>query len=167
MGPKICLSKHFSSRVARGCMSSVTEMGWEELDPLKRGTGSTPKTLTPLLLVYYLHQNPPGLLTPPNPFSSSRVSSPLSVLQFHQLFGSRTSPGRTGPGTPRGCGSARPRAGILLQPPERCRQRCRSGDSWECEWGSEFAEARPPGQGGNQKQRGHGKALPLTGEFSG
>lgn len=126
-------------------------MGWEEFDPLKQGTRSTPKTPTPFLFPTPKPQNPPSLLTPPNPFSSSRLSSPLPVLQLHRLFGSTTSPGRAGRGTPTGCGSARPRAGILLQPPQRCRQWCQSGDSWECNWGTGFAEARPLGQGGNQK----------------
>lgn len=87
-------------------------------------------------------------------FSSSRLSSPLPKLQFHQLFGIRTSPGGADPGTPMGCSSAQPQAGILLQSPKQCEQRCRSSDSWECEWGSGFAEARPPQTGGKSEGMG-------------
>lgn len=147
MAPQICLSRRFFFRAARGCISSVAEMGWEELDPLKWGTGAPQKHL-------------PRFPTPKPPRPSHPSQTLLILLALlspacapaPSALWEQDIPG-SGPGTPMGCSSARPRTGILLQPLERCR----SGDSWECEWGSGFAEARPPGQGGNRDGGGRGE----------
>lgn len=113
-----------------------------------------------------LHQNPRGLLTLPRPSSSFWLSSPLPVLQLHRLFGSRTSPGAAGPGTPMGAALPGPGPGFSSSPWSGAG----AATAGNANGGRGLLRLGPPGRGetgmGGEEGRDR-KALPLPGEFAG
>lgn len=118
--PKICISRHFSSQAARRCIRSALEMGWNELDPLRWGVGSTPKTPTPFP---FPTPNPTSLPPRSQPFLILPALISPSCCPASPAHGVQDPPRVGGPGEPRGVqrclpglGSRCCGVGIILQP---------------------------------------------------
>lgn len=123
---QICISRHFSSQAARRGIGSALEMGWNELDPLRWGVGSTPKPPTPFP---FPTPNPASLPPPSQPFLILPALISPSCCPAPPAHGVQDTPRVGGPGEP--CGVQRcppgPRShrcgvGIILQPLDQSRQ---------------------------------------------